>query len=315
MKKLFLTLIIFLSYFSSQSQNIQLDFENLASSANTHQNLSTVDTLDFGVTFFPSLWDTSFGGFWSNGWAWSSETDSITTGFMNQYAAANGRGADSSLVYLVQYSSAVILTPQQSPQKLFINNSTYAYQSMKNGDAFSKKFGGVTGNDPDFFLLTIKGYKGGVVNDTVINFYLADYRFSINSQDYIIKDWTEVSLTGLGETDSITFSLSSTDNGTFGMNTPAYFCIDNYQYRITSVGLDELSTEDYSVYPNPSSDFIYFKNVTVNSPIRIMDINGKIVFQSNFSDQNLNISFLDRGVYFIQIFDDQRIKTLQFIKQ
>ena len=62
-----------------------------------------------------------------------------------------------------------------------------------------------------------------------VDFYLADYRFADNSEDYIVKDWTFVSLEALGDVDSLLFSLTSTDNDSmFGMNTPAYFCMDNF---------------------------------------------------------------------------------------
>ncbi|MGL4422920.1 MAG: DUF4465 domain-containing protein, partial [Gemmataceae bacterium] len=114
------------------------------------------------------------------------------------------------------------------PDSMRITNTTYAGLSMRDGDSFSKKFGGISGNDPDFFLLTIVGKSVGGQTLGTIDFYLADYRFSNNSQDYIIQEWTTVNLSTLPEqTRRLEFILSSTDNGTFGMNTPAYFAMDN----------------------------------------------------------------------------------------
>ena len=43
-----------------------------------------------------------------------------------------------------------------------------------------------------------------------------------------INQWTYVDLSQFGEIDAIMFSLSSSDNGTWGMNTPAYFAMDNF---------------------------------------------------------------------------------------
>ena len=60
-----------------------------------------------------------------------------------------------------------------------------------------------------------------------MDFYLADYRFADNGLDYIVDDWSWVDLTSLGAVDKLQFGLSSTDNGFFGMNTPAYFAMDN----------------------------------------------------------------------------------------
>ena len=96
---------------------------------------------------------------------------------------------------------------------------------------FPKKFGGASGDDPDFFLLNIEGQDAFSNAVGSVDFYLADFRFTNNAQDYILNDWAFVDLNSLGTSvSSLHFSLSSSDNGAFGMNTPAYFAIDNLQY-------------------------------------------------------------------------------------
>ena len=96
---------------------------------------------------------------------------------------------------------------------------------MRDGDGFAKKFGGVSGNDPDFLKLTITGFNGAAATGSV-DFFLADYRFANNAQDYIVKAWTFVDLSSLGAVTRLGFDLTSTDNGPFGMNTPGYVAID-----------------------------------------------------------------------------------------
>jgi hypothetical protein len=109
-----------------------------------------------------------------------------------------------------------------------ITNTTYTALTMGHGDGYAKKFGGITGNDPDWLLLTIQGYANDVLTGTV-NFYLADYRSGDPSQDYIVNDWRHVDFTNLGIADEIRFSMSSSDNDpTFGMKTPSYFALDNF---------------------------------------------------------------------------------------
>ena len=58
------------------------------------------------------------------------------------------------------------------------------------------------------------------------DYYLADLRDA--EKAYIINDWRYVDLSGLGKVSKLGFELSSTDNGDYGMNTPAYFCFDNF---------------------------------------------------------------------------------------
>ncbi len=114
-------------------------------------------------------------------------------------------------------------------------NTTYTSFSMKDGDAFSKKFGGDLGSDPDFLRLDVYGYLGGV-NTGTSSLYLADYQFSNNSLDFILNGWITQNLAGLGVVDSLQFDLVSTDVGAFGTNTPTYFALDNLSFiNITAV--------------------------------------------------------------------------------
>ena len=116
----------------------------------------------------------------------------------------------------------------QTVSAVRITNTNYAYYSMLNGDGFAKKFGGDSGDDEDWFLLTITGKDAGGNDTGTVEFYLADFRFVDNADDYIINDWTLVELSSLGEVKSLEFGLSSSDGGQgMGMNTPAYFAIDS----------------------------------------------------------------------------------------
>jgi hypothetical protein len=102
---------------------------------------------------------------------------------------------------------------------------------MLKGDDYAKKFGGETGNYPDFLKLEIFGLDvSGHVLDS-LSFYLADYRSANNSQDYIVNKWTKVDLTKLGAINQIAFKFESSDNNSvWGINTPTYFCMDDLVY-------------------------------------------------------------------------------------
>ncbi len=62
---------------------------------------------------------------------------------------------------------------------------------------------------------------------TPVDFYLADYRFSNNLQDYIIGDWQTVNLSSLSGASKLQFSFDSSDVGLDGINTPTYVAVDN----------------------------------------------------------------------------------------
>ena len=188
---------------------------------------------------FNNNFDATFQSW--DGWAVSNITDNTTPGWGNQYSAIPGGGAGGSSNYGVSYigfteNPSATLGGAKVVDGAFFTNTTYAYFSMLNGDGFSKKFGGFTGDDEDWFLLTVEGFDGATSTGTV-EFYLADYRFADNGLDYIIDDWTWVDLTGLGAVTSLELTLSSTDNGPWGMNTPAYFGMDGMVPEPVSMSL------------------------------------------------------------------------------
>lgn len=189
---------------------------------------------DAGMTFNMTE-DLTYGYSWE-GFAYSDVKDTTTGGFENQYAVYGGDGLDrsDSGVYAVGYMGftgkkpTVSFNYDQTVKGFYANNTTYAALDMLNGSGFSKNFGGATGNDEDWFKMTVEGFDANISSLGTVDFYLADYRFADNGQDYIISDWTYVDLTSLGSgVRSIEFSLSSSDTGTYGMNTPSYFAIDD----------------------------------------------------------------------------------------
>jgi hypothetical protein len=178
------------------------------------------------ATFRHDYSDFGLPGCCWSGWTYSNVSDTTTAGFTNQYAAFTGSGRGGAGNYAVAYGVEVE-TGLPVPGVVhggWFTNTTYAALSMRDGDSFAKKFGGPSGTDPDFFKLTISGIgaTGGSVE--AIDFYLGDYR---GSTDTIVDTWTWVDLSGLGTVEGLRFTLSSSDNSLFGMNTPAYFALDD----------------------------------------------------------------------------------------
>ncbi len=188
-----------------------------------------------GITINGYTFGNSFNPTWGNwsGFAISNHFDSSTAGWTNQYSAYPGTGAGGSANYAVGYYSSSTslnfgaLTNLAGAGASFTNTTYAALDMLHGGDFGSKKFGGATGNDADWFLLTISGFASGAATGTSVDFYLADFRFADNASDYIVTDWRNVDFTPLGTVDELRFSLTSSDVGTWGMNTPGYFAMDN----------------------------------------------------------------------------------------
>ncbi|WNB76205.1 DUF4465 domain-containing protein [Methylomonas koyamae] len=182
---------------------------------------------------------TDWGGLTSwTGWAYSNMTDTVTAGYTNQYSTSAGQahsGANFGVAYNYNPGDAVVaFAGPVAVQGLYITNTTYTALSMLNGDGFAKQFGGAQGDDADWFKLSIFGWNGSAETGRV-DFYLADYRFNDNALDYVVDSWQWVDLAALGTITRLTFAITSSDIGQFGMNTPAYFAMDDL--TVTAVPL------------------------------------------------------------------------------
>ena len=99
---------------------------------------------------------------------------------------------------------------------------------------------------------------------------------------YIINDWRYVDLSGLGKVCKLGFALSSTDNGDWGMNTPAYFCFDNF------------GAEGEEVLPE--------KNVDIETAISDLTV-VKTQPASYYNLKGENMSTLQKGVNIVRMPD------------
>ncbi|MEL7532191.1 MAG: DUF4465 domain-containing protein [Bacteroidota bacterium] len=142
------------------------DFEDLSVPVDSFFNGSDGSGgFSSGNVFLPNSYNTMFSS-WS-GWSVSTKTDTLTAGFGNQYSALPGIGAEGSATFAVanMFSPDILVITNNGAGKqvdgMYITNATFVYRSLLEGDMFAKKFGGETGDDPDFFLLTIKAYKDG----------------------------------------------------------------------------------------------------------------------------------------------------------
>ncbi|MCE2740329.1 MAG: DUF4465 domain-containing protein [Sphingobacteriales bacterium] len=318
MKKLlqFTGVLLFLLLSKVGKAQTVAGFENISLAPNSFYNGSDfAGGTKSGDFYFRNSYDSSFGGFWS-GFSVSNMKDDSTKGFMNQYSAITGGGFNSTN-YGVFYGKGNILVEGDAKGKpvngFFITNGTYAYYDMKEGSAFTKKFGGTSGNDPDFFKVSINAWKNnGNRADTSLDVYLADFRFSDNANDYILNTWKFVDLNAFGAVDSFSFNFYSSDTGQFGINTPLYFCIDNFGSH--TIGIEKANNNfGIRMYPNPAQNTLHIACNEKIEAIEIFNLNGVRVLQSE--DTNLTIDALIPGIYIVHVQHAFGISQQKLIKQ
>ena len=172
-------------------------------------------------------------GYWG-GFTASNRTDLNQSGLDAQYTAAAGCGYDGSTQYAVAYTMGVQTDVYAADGQshtvtgCYVTNDLWTYQDILQGGYGEPPYGGTTGNDPDWFKVTATGKNASGQVVGTLDFYLADYRFSNNAEDYVLNTWEWFDLSPLGNVATISFSLSSSRGSGYNMITPAYFCMDNF---------------------------------------------------------------------------------------
>ncbi len=164
--------------------------------------------------------------FTMGGFCYSKRTETTydaATYTTDQFNNQIGAGAAGSEAFAVAYGtepSSVTADYTFKPQSCYVTNNAYLLNSVMKGDAYARQF-----NYDDTFTLKITGFKDQVPTETV--------EVPLAAKGSVVFQWIPVDLTSLGEVDSVSFALTSTDTGDYGMNTPAYFCLDNLSVIFT----------------------------------------------------------------------------------
>jgi len=297
-----IALFMLISTFS-RAQIKFADFESFLNTKDTFDNAKFSPNgykifVDTGFSF-PCFYDVQ-NNYWSNGFAVSSMTDTITAGFSNLYSTMAGKGAENSKNYIVGQNGAYFLNTNanKSLTSFMICNTTYVYQSMKNGDRFAKKF---NSRDRDSFIMKLKGFNKGLFVDSMI-VYLANFTFADSAKAFIVKDWKEIYFPDkfIGA-DSFTISLISSDNGQFGMNTPGFVTMDVFGTGIKLIGNTPRIKQhlDFDVFPNPTNGIINIKTLIKDPMVTVFNSFGAVQLQTK--ETKIDMSSLAKGVYFIQL--------------
>lgn len=233
------------------------DFEDLVLTPESYWNGSDGSGgFASGSAYFSNTYSADWGSW--DGFSYSNATDTVTEGLAAQYNAITGQGQGGSANYAIGWVGwtsppTVTLSSAGVVDGVYVTNCSYSYYAMQNGYLYSKKFGGSTGDDPDFFLLTITGKDAGGNITGAVDFYLADYRSADGAGDYIVNTWQYVDLSSLGVVESLEFTLSSSDVSDWGMNTPGYFAIDTIVGHVAAVHSPPYTDMGINGYVDPGN--------------------------------------------------------------
>jgi hypothetical protein len=179
----------------------------------------TINTFVSGESTFKNYRDDEW--FYWEGWAYSNTTDTMTTGFTNQWSAIPGGGANGSDNYGVAFAGFVLGTATvgfpspRTVEKAYFTNTTYAYFSMRDGDPFSPPL-----SEGDYQELIITGYVQENQSTGSVKVPLGDYR---EGKTFLLDEWQEVDLTSLGQVSWLEFTFDGTKVAT----VPSFVAMDD----------------------------------------------------------------------------------------
>ena len=103
-------------------------------------------------------------------------------------------------------------------------------------------------------------------------------------------------------------------NGCYAFNTT-----DNKVVIIkdSTLGLSESEERNIiSIYPNPTTDYLYIESDLDIKDIQISDLNGRVINNLEFQDNKINLASLQTGIYFAKISDiNGKILTKKIVKK
>lgn len=257
-RNLFLILTIILGVTTVMAQTV-VDFEELSLEAESHwdgSDLSGSFTSNY-VTFFNN-YDSEY--FIWDGFAYTNETDNTTYSWTNQYSSASGSGVYASSNYVVSWVNSDWMNnyePIPSVMKfdletmpevisgMYVSLNAYTSLYMADGDYYA--------NQKHYLTLRIDAFSTTEYYAVSRDVILADYRFSNAEDGFKFDTWQYVDLSWAEGTDSLTFILLSSDSGEYGLNTPAYFCIDNIGEAVPT-GIPQLETDVQDTYSISSGE-------------------------------------------------------------
>ena len=183
---------------------------------------------------------------------WWSSWEGFTLSRVSQDTAnvfgcvANGGLSGEATPYVIAYfsdwvtesqgysSNLILFDEAYYPEYVYICQNSNTMKAITEGGVFNAR----AFTEEDTLALVISAIDDTFQETKSITYYLA-----VDGE--MNNGWVKVPLTDLGQTEGLSFRMTTTDMGQFGMNTPMYFALDALTVNTESIA--------NSLYPIPNS--------------------------------------------------------------
>lgn len=267
-------------------------------------------TQKFNFSHLPSR--NSWGGMSWEGFTVSQATqDGAGYGYYSNVAKGGlkGEGTPYIFAYYSEYwlisednkdmlsSNVILFDGEYYPREVYLNNALVAYNDVVNGASNGGyKFGdfATSKRTEDRFEVWIKGLDADYEEtEEKVVYQLA---YFAKDTSFVNTKWEKVDLSALGKVSGLSFTVVSTDQGTYGTNTSTYFALD---------GLSVSTTADEPLVPTFTAELPANEIAAIN----IYTIAGQLLGNVIDTPQNI-IRQLPRGTYMLRSND----KVMKVVK-
>ena len=111
-------------------------------------------------------------------------------------------------------------------------------------------------------------------------------------------------------------SITVSNNGSYAVQVVSNGCLDTTQcVAIGGIGLFEDETSPLRIYPNPTSDYLYFEGWDGDFSYSVTDVSGRIVLAGKTkTDQRLMLDTLLHGTYFVHLQYNGNNEVIKLLK-
>jgi len=172
--------------------------------------------------------------------------------------------------------------------------------------AFKNEKAQYAGNALQVFVST--DYDGDSLNFANATWTeVTDITLSTGTYEWV-ESISDISSVANNDTVYVGFKYTSTDT------EGAVWDVDSVQIT-GSTDINTVAQSLVSVYPNPTSDYIFFNVNSVNNDVTIINNVGQIIMQQNNVRNSVNVSDLQAGAYMVIIENENGRTVKKFLKK
>lgn len=220
-----LSLLFLFPCWSALAAQTTVSFDSLFAGPGEYINNASVAV---GPVTFPNTY--SYDADWDyeswSGFAFSTVSNSTANSYTNQYAPVQALPGACAIGYDDgNHAPAIVFDLPVAPRSVRVNNTTYTALTIRDGDefGFSQPF-----SEGDFYFLTLTARDGDGMELAATNHVLADFR---GTNRLIQTDWITLDLSWMPPAvASLEFTLTTSDIGPYGPNTPTYVALADFTY-------------------------------------------------------------------------------------